>query len=225
MTTREAWRAWLSAHHATASEVWLRYAKRHTGEPRVEYAAAVEEALCFGWIDGLVRTVNQFYYAQRFSPRRPGSQWSALNRARFAKLLREGRVTKAGLAQAPPAEPVEPREAGEREPRSAAVPAAFSPGAPRQSGCLAHLREPCAVISPALRKVDHRSQAGDDSGPAHRRSGRFARRREEAGAQVAGCGSSLGAQRYATPSMTLAISTWGRLSSMSALYGFSLKNP
>ena len=124
VTTREAWRAWLSAHHATASEVWLRYAKRHTGEPRVEYAAAVEEALCFGWIDGLVRTVDQFYYAQRFTPRRPGSKWSALNRARFARLLQEGRVTKAGLAQAPPVEPVE-REMGDRAPRSAAVPAEF----------------------------------------------------------------------------------------------------
>jgi uncharacterized protein YdeI (YjbR/CyaY-like superfamily) len=78
-----------------------------------------------GWIDGLVRSVDQAYYAQRFTPRRPGSEWSALNRARFAKLLREGRVTKAGLAQAPPAEPVEPREAGDRERRSAAVPAEF----------------------------------------------------------------------------------------------------
>jgi uncharacterized protein YdeI (YjbR/CyaY-like superfamily) len=80
----------------------LRYAKRHTGELRVEYDAAVEEALCLGWIDGLVRTVDDRYYAQRFTPRRPGSNWSAINRRRFAKLLREGRVTEAGLAKAPP---------------------------------------------------------------------------------------------------------------------------
>jgi hypothetical protein len=70
VTSREAWRAWLVRHHATAREVWLLYAKRHTGQPRVEYDAAVEEALCFGWIDGLVRTVDQDNYAQRFTPRR-----------------------------------------------------------------------------------------------------------------------------------------------------------
>jgi uncharacterized protein YdeI (YjbR/CyaY-like superfamily) len=104
VNTREAWRAWLARHHASASEVWLRYAKRHTGEARVEYDAAVEEALCFGWIDGLVRTVDDCYYAQRFTPRRAGSKWSAINRRRFAKLVREGRVTNAGLAKSPPPE-------------------------------------------------------------------------------------------------------------------------
>jgi uncharacterized protein YdeI (YjbR/CyaY-like superfamily) len=103
VTTREAWRAWLARHHATAREVWLVYAKRHTGEPRVEYDAAVEEALCFGWIDGLLRTVDDGYYAQRFTPRRPGSKWSALNRARFARMLRAGQVTEAGLANGPAA--------------------------------------------------------------------------------------------------------------------------
>lgn len=105
VNTREAWRAWLARHHASASEVWLRYAKRHTGEARVEYDAAVEEALCFGWIDGLVRTVDDRYYAQRFTPRRAGSKWSAINRRRFARLVREGRVTNAGLAKSPPPEP------------------------------------------------------------------------------------------------------------------------
>jgi uncharacterized protein YdeI (YjbR/CyaY-like superfamily) len=125
VTTREAWRAWLARHHATASEVWLLYAKRHSGEPRVEYGAAVEEALCFGWIDGLVRTVDQRYYAQRFTPRRPGSRWSALNRARFAKLVREGRVTEAGLAKAPPAEPPEHPNPSNAKSGSAAVPPEF----------------------------------------------------------------------------------------------------
>ena len=115
VSTREAWRAWLARHHASATEVWLRYAKRHTGEPRVEYDAAVEEAICFGWIDGLVRSVDDRYYAQRFTPRRAGSRWSAINRRRYARLLREGRLSKAGLAKAPPSEidppaaPPEPR--------------------------------------------------------------------------------------------------------------------
>jgi uncharacterized protein YdeI (YjbR/CyaY-like superfamily) len=113
VSTREAWRGWLARHHATTTEVWLRYAKRHTGEPRVEYDAAVEEAICFGWIDGLVRSVDERYYAQRFTPRRAGSRWSAINRSRYARLLREGRLTEAGLAKAPPSEidqPVTPPE-------------------------------------------------------------------------------------------------------------------
>jgi uncharacterized protein YdeI (YjbR/CyaY-like superfamily) len=125
VTTREAWRGWLARHHGSAPEVWLLYAKRHTGEPRVEYADAVEEALCFGWIDGLVRTVDQAYYAQRFTPRRPGSKWSDLNRARFEKLLREGRVTEAGLAKSPPPNAAESRSPQVRESETAAVPADF----------------------------------------------------------------------------------------------------
>jgi uncharacterized protein YdeI (YjbR/CyaY-like superfamily) len=97
-----------------------------TGEPRLEYADAVEEALCFGWIDGLVRTVDQAYYAQRFTPRRPGSKWSELNRARFAKLLREGRVTEAGLAKSPPPTSLESAAPHERAAgTAAAVPADF----------------------------------------------------------------------------------------------------
>jgi uncharacterized protein YdeI (YjbR/CyaY-like superfamily) len=111
VSTREAWRAWLARHHLTATEVWLRYAKRHTGEPRVEYDAAVEEALCYGWIDGLVRSIDDRYYAQRFSPRRPGSTWSLINRRRYAKLLREGRLAEAGLGKAPPAGSSMPEDA------------------------------------------------------------------------------------------------------------------
>jgi len=122
VTTREAWRAWLARHHATAREVWLVYAKRHTGEQRVEYDAAVEEALCFGWIDGLVRTVDDGYYAQRYTPRRPGSKWSSLNRARYARLLRAGQLTAAGLAKAPPSGPAETREPAHTADRSALPP-------------------------------------------------------------------------------------------------------
>ena len=122
VTTREAWRKWLARHHATACEVWLVYAKRHTGEPRVEYGAAVEEALCFGWIDGLVRTVDHAYYAQRFTPRRHGSKWSNLNRARYARMLQAGQVTEAGLAKGPPSEAT-----ASQEPAPARDPPALPP--------------------------------------------------------------------------------------------------
>ncbi|HEY0553501.1 MAG TPA: YdeI/OmpD-associated family protein [Thermoanaerobaculia bacterium] len=101
-TTRADWRSWLAAHHGRETEIWLVYNKRHTGEPRVEYDAAVEEALCFGWIDSIVRTIDANRYAQKFTPRKAKSKWSEPNRRRFAKMVAEGKMTAAGLAKAPP---------------------------------------------------------------------------------------------------------------------------
>lgn len=101
IATREAWRAWLAANHATERDVWLAYAKKHTGLPRVAYPDAVDEALCFGWIDSTTHRVDDRYYAQRFTPRRPKSEWSETNRRRFRALVKEGRVTVAGLAKGP----------------------------------------------------------------------------------------------------------------------------
>jgi uncharacterized protein YdeI (YjbR/CyaY-like superfamily) len=103
-TTRADWRSWLAAHHDRETEIWLVYNKRHTGEPRVEYDDAVEEALCFGWIDSIVRTIDEDRYAQKFTPRKTKSKWSELNKERFARMVREGRMTPAGLAKSPPQE-------------------------------------------------------------------------------------------------------------------------
>jgi uncharacterized protein YdeI (YjbR/CyaY-like superfamily) len=103
-TTRADWRSWLAAHHDRETEIWLVYNKRHTGEPRVEYDDAVEEALCFGWIDSIVRTIDADRYAQKFTPRKAKSKWSELNRRRFAKMVAEGKMTAAGLAKSPPNE-------------------------------------------------------------------------------------------------------------------------
>ena len=89
-------RAWFEAHHADERELWVGFHKAHTGRVGVDYVAAVEEALCFGWIDTTVRRLDEDRYAHRFSPRRRGSQWSAVNRERFARLLREGRMAPAG---------------------------------------------------------------------------------------------------------------------------------
>src|SRR3954468_24732700 len=103
-TTRADWRSWLAANHDRETEIWLVYNKRHTGEPRVEYDDAVEEALCFGWIDSIVRTIDADRYAQKFTPRKAKSKWSALNRERFARMVCEGKMTAAGLAKSPPEE-------------------------------------------------------------------------------------------------------------------------
>lgn len=95
---RAAWRAWLRAHHATAPGVWLIYCKKHTGAPTVTYDEAVEEALCFGWIDSRPNTLDAERYMQLFSPRKPRSPWSKVNKERIARLTEEGRMAPAGLA-------------------------------------------------------------------------------------------------------------------------------
>lgn len=99
MRDRHAWRKWLARHHRTATEVWLAYFKKHTGKPSVTYAESVEEALCFGWIDGIRKRIDDQRYAHRFSPRRPGSQWSKTNVERARRLIADGQMTKAGRAK------------------------------------------------------------------------------------------------------------------------------
>lgn len=98
----EEWRSWLADHHADRRDIWLLLYKKGSGKTGVSYEEAVEEALCFGWIDGLTRTVNGEKYAVRFTPRRPRSNWSESNRTRVKRLFAEGRMTEAGKALLPP---------------------------------------------------------------------------------------------------------------------------
>ncbi|MDD5340709.1 MAG: YdeI/OmpD-associated family protein [Candidatus ainarchaeum sp.] len=95
---RKAWHAWLTRNHAGAKEVWLVYYRKSSGKPRIPYNDAVDEALCFGWIDSIVKKVDGERFAQRFTPRRRGSRLSQLNKERIRKLVSEGRMTRAGLA-------------------------------------------------------------------------------------------------------------------------------
>jgi uncharacterized protein YdeI (YjbR/CyaY-like superfamily) len=97
VTSRKAWRSWLARHHATAKEIWLVYPKKHSGEPRIPYNDAVEEALCFGWIDSTMKTLDADRNAQRFSPRRRGSALSPMNKERVRRLIKSGKMTRAGL--------------------------------------------------------------------------------------------------------------------------------
>ncbi len=94
---RKSWRAWLSKNHKKEKEVWLIYYKVGSGKPRIPYGDAVDEALCFGWIDSTVKSIDAEKYAQRFSPRRRTSGLSMANRERVRKLIAEKRMTAAGL--------------------------------------------------------------------------------------------------------------------------------
>jgi uncharacterized protein YdeI (YjbR/CyaY-like superfamily) len=95
--SRAAWRAWLEKNHASSSGIWLVYAKKHTGIPSLTYADAVEEALCFGWIDSLLHPIDDSFYKQVFTPRKLASRWSALNKRRVEKLIAAGHMTAAGM--------------------------------------------------------------------------------------------------------------------------------
>jgi uncharacterized protein YdeI (YjbR/CyaY-like superfamily) len=99
LTTREEWRAWLAQNYTRAQGIWLISDKRATGRPRIEYEDAVEEALCFGWIDGQASTLDEQRGMQWFAPRKPGSTWAKSNKERVARLIAEGRMTPAGLAK------------------------------------------------------------------------------------------------------------------------------
>ena len=98
VTNRKAWRTWLSQHHNKEREIWLVYAKQHTGKPRIAYIDAVEEALCFGWIDSTAKRIDEDFYAQRFSPRKSTNQWSQQNIERVRRLVKLRKMTPAGLA-------------------------------------------------------------------------------------------------------------------------------
>ena len=99
--SRAEWRKWLERNHSTVAEVWLVYAKKASGKPTVRYAEAVEEALCFGWIDTTVHPVDANYYLQRFTPRTNLRNWSKLNLDRFDRMVAQGRMTDAGRAKRP----------------------------------------------------------------------------------------------------------------------------
>ena len=96
--TRDEWRNWLQGHYKSEKEVWLVYFKKHTEKPRISYNDAVEEALCFGWIDSTVKSIDEDRYAQRFSVRNPRTPYSQANKERLRYLIKQGVVVEDVLA-------------------------------------------------------------------------------------------------------------------------------
>lgn len=98
VTNRKDWRAWLARHHKTETEIWLVFYRKETGKPRISYNDSVEEALCYGWIDSTVKSLDDERFAQRFSVRKKTSTLSQMNIERVRKLITQKKMTKAGLA-------------------------------------------------------------------------------------------------------------------------------
>lgn len=139
--SRAAWRAWLEKNHARASEIWIIFVKAHNEKRRFTYAEAVEEALCFGWIDTTVQKIDDDHYRQRFTPRTNLKNWSKINLDRFAKMEAAGLMTDAGRAKrAPEVDPPRKRlqvgaavpklvqDALEQHPKAKAFFATLAPG-------------------------------------------------------------------------------------------------
>lgn len=97
VTTRQAWRSWLAKHHKTETEIWLVYYRKQTGKGRISYDNAVEEALCYGWIDSTVKALDSERFAQKFSPRKKTSSLSQMNKERIRILISAKKMTRAGL--------------------------------------------------------------------------------------------------------------------------------
>lgn len=98
VSDRKSWRRWLAKNGKSKTEIWLVYHKKSSGKARISYNDAVEEALCYGWIDSIAKKVDEERFAQRFSPRKPTSGLSEMNRQRVQKLIRTKKMTKIGLA-------------------------------------------------------------------------------------------------------------------------------
>jgi uncharacterized protein YdeI (YjbR/CyaY-like superfamily) len=107
--SRSRWRAWLATHHASSAGVWLVFYKPHTGRTSMPLEDAVREALCFGWIDSLIKRLDDDRYAVKVTPRRPTSKWSDINRTRWKELKAAGLLAPAGLTAAPTGKPYGPR--------------------------------------------------------------------------------------------------------------------
>ena len=99
LKSREEWRDWLRLHHDTSSGIWLVCYKKHTGKSSLEYDAIVEEALCFGWIDSIIKGIDDERYLRKLTPRKPQSRWSDSNKRRVSRLEKDGLTAAAGIAR------------------------------------------------------------------------------------------------------------------------------
>jgi uncharacterized protein YdeI (YjbR/CyaY-like superfamily) len=120
--SQDDWERWLSVHYTDPVGVWLKFYKKGSGVPSLTYKLALDVALCYGWIDSMAKSMGDDWYIQRFSPRRPKSIWSKVNREHIARLIEEGRMRPPGLAEVERAKADGRWEAAYDGPRNAQIP-------------------------------------------------------------------------------------------------------
>jgi uncharacterized protein YdeI (YjbR/CyaY-like superfamily) len=145
---RGRWRDWLSKNHGTEAGVWLVFYKKETSRPTIAYEVAVEEALCFGWIDSIIKNVDAARYARKFTPRSDKSKWSPLNKKRASKMIKEGRMTKIGLAKIETAKKTGLWDKDDRPQISLDVPPEFA----KALACNKKAKESFDTLAPSYRK-------------------------------------------------------------------------
>jgi len=141
---RADWRAWLQEHHAEQQAAWLVLYKKKAAGGFLTLQEAVEEALCFGWIDGVLSRVGAETYALRFSPRKPGSIWSAINKDRALQLIRQGQMTAAGLERIAEAQANGEWEAATARENVEAIPADLAAALKKQEAWVAFQQWPAS---------------------------------------------------------------------------------
>lgn len=120
--SQDAWAAWLNEHHSLSDGIWIKIAKKASSIPSVTYAQAVEEALCYGWIDGQMKRIDDDFFVQKFTPRRVRSKWSKVNIGKVEELIASGKMQPAGLAEIERAKADGRWDAAYDSPRTATVP-------------------------------------------------------------------------------------------------------
>ena len=163
---RRDFRKWLKKHHDSLSEIWLVFHKRHTGVTSIKYDDAVEEALCFGWIDSIIRRLDDARYARKFTPRKADSKWSTVNRRRYASLESRGLLAKSGLKRPPTS-----RRGDAPKPSVSANSLLHHEDVQGQSTCLAVFRTVGSVISTGICRLDRLGQARRNEGETSSRGG------------------------------------------------------
>ena len=150
--SREAWAAWLEEHSADSQGVWLAVPKKGGGEAGVSYADALEVALCYGWVDGQKGKLNERFWLQRFTPRRPGSIWSRVNRDKALALIARGEMQPAGLREVERAQADGRWDAAYEPSSTMEVPDDLRAGIGRQPSCrgvFRHTRQNEPLCDPA----------------------------------------------------------------------------
>jgi uncharacterized protein YdeI (YjbR/CyaY-like superfamily) len=145
--TRAAWEKWLDAHSGDEAGIWVKFAKKGTGVTTVAYAEALEVALCFGWIDAQVKSRDEVYYLQRFTPRRARSRWSKINRDAATRLIEAGKMKPPGLREVERAQADGRWDAAYDSPRTAEVPEDLERALRRNK----RARESFAALTPGRR--------------------------------------------------------------------------
>jgi len=146
---RAEWRAWLRAHHDGEAEAWVAHLKKASWRQGLPYEEGVEEALCYGWIDGLTHALDADYFMQRYTPRKPGSIWSESNKARVEKLILRGRMTAAGMQKVEAAKANGQWEAAAQRKDPAWIPPGLRAALVRRAGALEAFR----ALPPSLRQM------------------------------------------------------------------------